>query len=365
MKKYWSSCHPVIYDLLAAALGLLAMGVLSMCTARPVAQPFVTGLDQPRGMAFDGDGNLFVAETGARATSAADGRSADTNHSGRVSRITPDGQRTTVVDGLPFTYYEVNGDIGVADVVFEGGALYALTGEGYDDQLSRRVLRVAPGEPPQVVASILSFAIGMSTSVEQAIGSVTSNPYAMAVRAGDHAFYVSDGASGRILRVTLDGKIRVFAEFPNMPPLAGLAVGPDQRLYVALFSLWPHTPGSGEIGAVDPAGERAIVLHDLTMPIDVGFDVSGAMVVLEFADGRQPEQPYAPHSGRLLRIAGNGERTVIDDRLHYPTAMAFSPAGDLYIAAGGAFTAAGEGAIVKIPCHALGEPEVCIRESAE
>lgn len=39
----------------------------------------------------------------------------------------------------------------------------------------------------------------------------------------------------------------------------------------------------------------------LTMPIDLGFDAAGTLYVLEFSDGRQPNQPYAAGSGRLLK----------------------------------------------------------------
>ena len=97
------------------------------------------------------------------------------------------------------------------------------------------------------------------------------------------------------------------------------------------------------------------------MPIDVGFEGAGAMYVLEFSDGRRPGQPYAAGLGRLLRIEHNGARTVVLDRLNYPTAMAFSRAGDLYIAVNGAFSAPGQGAILKIACGALGAPEACPR----
>jgi hypothetical protein len=97
------------------------------------------------------------------------------------------------------------------------------------------------------------------------------------------------------------------------------------------------------------------------MPIDVNFDGAGSMYVLEFSDGRRPAQPYAAGLGRLLRIEHDGARTVVLDQLNYPTAMVFSHAGDLYIAVNGAFSAPGQGAILKIACRALGAPDACPR----
>ncbi|HXF61555.1 MAG TPA: ScyD/ScyE family protein [Caldilineaceae bacterium] len=342
---------------------LVGLVLLSACIERPLARPFATGLNQPRGMAFDSAGNLFVAETGGRAASAAGETPADTNHSGRVVRFSPAGQATPILEGLPYTYYGEIGDSGAADVALLAGVPYVLTGEGYDDRLARAVLRPLPDRSPQVVVSLLHFAIGLSTVQEQQIGTVMSNPYGMVAAPDNSALYVSDAASGRILHVTLDGAIRVFAELP-MTPLAGMAFGPDGRLYVAMFSLRPHLPGSGAVWAADPSGEPPsgkleVAVQGLTMPVDVGFAASGAMYVLEFGQGSQPDRLYPPQSGRLLRIAEDGAPAVVLDRLNYPTALAFSPGGDLYIAVGGAFTAPGEGAILRLACRTLEPPDAC------
>src|SRR5258706_2376191 len=50
--------------LLLALLSSLAR--LASCMTRPAAEPFATGLNQPRGLVFDDAGNLYVTEAGAR-----------------------------------------------------------------------------------------------------------------------------------------------------------------------------------------------------------------------------------------------------------------------------------------------------------
>jgi len=339
---------------------LIGLGLLSSCMARPVVEQFATGLNQPRGMAFDSAGNLFVAEAGARDPDDAGRSQPEINHSSRVLRIDTRRHVTTAVDGLPYTRYASSGDVGASDVAVLNGALYVLTGEGYDDQLSRSVLRAMPSTPPQQVASLLNFAIDTTPlDYQQIAGGVPINPYAMVAAPDGSALYITDGASGRVLRVTLDGSIRVFAELPNMPPLTGLGFGPDGRLYFAMFSLLPHTPGSGEIWAADSSGQLSLAASGLTMPIDVSFDSTGSMYILEFSKGIRPHQPYATGNGRLLRAEPNGSPTIVLDHLDYPTAMVFSQTGDLYIAVGGAFTAPGQGAILKIPCRMLAAPAGC------
>jgi sugar lactone lactonase YvrE len=349
-----------------ALMLLTGLAVLSACMGRPAVEQFATGLNQPRGMAFDAAGNLFIAEAGTPDPADSGAIQPETNHSGRVLRVDANRQVTTVVDGLPYTRYITSGDVGPADVAMLGGTLYLLTGEGYDDQLSRSVLRVTPGGPPQPVASLLSFAMDtMPLEYQMSAGGAPSNPYAMAAAPDGRALYVADSASGRVLRVTLDGHIQLFAELPDMPPVAGLAFGPDVKLYFTMFSMLPHTPGSGEIWAADPAGTLTIAASGLTMPIDVGFDAAGTLYVLEFSDGRQPNQPYAAGNGRLLRLEPDGSRAVVLEGLNYPTAMAFSRTGDLYIAVSGAFSLPGQGAILKVPCLVLDASQACSRQSAQ
>jgi sugar lactone lactonase YvrE len=329
---------------------LLVAALLAACVPRAVAQPFATGLTQPRGMAFDAAGDLLVAEAGAASVRPGD--------SARVIRISPSGAHNVAADGLPFAHLPDHGDVGAADVAVIGGSVFVLTGEG-QAALSRSVLRVLADRSVQPVASLLNFASAGLPRDLIGSGLVASNPSAMAAAPDGSALYVADGASGRVLRVGLDGTIQLFAELPGMPPLAGLAFSPDGGLFFADFSRLPHAPGSGTIWAADQSGKLVPAVPGLTMPIDVAFDRAGTMYVLEFSDGKRPAQPYAAGLGRLLRIEPDGTRTSVIERLNYPTAMAFSRAGDLYIAVNGAFSAPQQGTILRIACAELGVPAAC------
>ncbi len=332
---------------------------LAGCAPQPVASLVARGLNQPRGMAFDSDGHLFVAETGAYTADEVHDGPPGSNHSGRVLRIDSDRRITPVMEALPFTQQKINGDTGVTDVAVLDGDLYVLIGEGLDDNLSRRLLQASSTGRARRVANLLDIVTQTTTAQDMDVGRIKANPFAMIAAPDGAAFYVSDGASGRILHVELDGDVRVFAETPGMPPLAGMSFGPDGRLYVAVFSHWPHTPGSGAIWAADSTGGLTPAVAGLTMPIDVAFDKAGSLFAIEFSDGRNMEKPYAAWSGRLLRIAPDGAQTVLLDHLNYPTAMLFSPTGDLFIAVGGAFTGAGHGAIIKLACQAISERAAC------
>jgi hypothetical protein len=121
----------------------------------------------------------------------------------------------------------------------------------------------------------------------------------------------------------------------------------------------PLAPGNGAVYVIEGEGSLTTVVTGLTLPIDVGFDLAGAMYILEFGDGGTPAQPYTPASGRLLRLPTSGRPVVILDQLNYPTAMAFSPGGDLYIALNGAFSDPATGTILKVPCRTLDQTAAC------
>src|ERR1700733_7797755 len=132
--------------LIASAAGSFAPAI-SMAQTAIVPTPFVvaSNLEGPRGLRFGPDGSLYVAEAGTGGANSTIGQCVqvpgppggpgpDTGGlTGRISKVSPGGKVTTVASGFPSVTIGpggVNGTIGVADVVFLDGDLYALIGGG-------------------------------------------------------------------------------------------------------------------------------------------------------------------------------------------------------------------------------------------
>jgi hypothetical protein len=123
---------------------LILLGAVPMAGGAIAQTPYKvvsSGLEGPRGLTFGPDGNLYVAEAGLGGSNSTVGQCDQVvspvgpYHGGptaRISMIQPDGTRTTVVDQLPSAQNSLptRGTLGVADVAFLHGELYALLAGG-------------------------------------------------------------------------------------------------------------------------------------------------------------------------------------------------------------------------------------------
>jgi hypothetical protein len=310
------------------------------------------GLNEPRGMWILANGTLCVAEAGSLADGQEirEGPTANRSNTGSVSCVDTSGDQTRVAEGFPYVFYNVTGvTTGPADVVEMDGELFLLTGEG-EGEFARSLLRIAEsGSSPEQVADFLSFAEETAEPDMFDETTIFSNPFAMLADPGNSRMFVTDGATGHVLAVSLDGEIGVFSEVDGHEVLTGISRGPDGAPYVTSFSQLPHTKGDGSVLRVYSDGSIDVAAKDLTAPIDLAFDSMGRLYVLEFIGDQESIDPYRGKTGRLVRLNPLGDRWtdmhVLVDHIPFPTALLIDSSDRIYISVHGAFSASGSGLI--------------------
>lgn len=341
--------------------------VVAACgSSDPGYRVVLGGLNEPRGLAMRTDGSLCVAEAGrlAEGQTAQEGSTANRADTGSASCVSTGEIQERIVERLPYVFYNGTGvTTGPADVAELDGELYLITGEG-QGPLARKLLRVSDvTAPPEVVADLLSFSSRTEPDILPRID--FSNPFAMIPDSSGESFLVTDGATGLVLKVSLDGAVQMYSEVEGHEVLTGIVRGPDDLVYVSSFSELPHAEGDGAVVRINPDGSSAVAADNLTTPIDLAFDSSGFLYVLEFTETTDADDPYRGTTGRLIRLDSEGQGWVLGQvlvqGLPFPTALLIDNEDRIYISVRGAFSSPSSGLVLRfddLAWRAASEPPI-------
>jgi hypothetical protein len=284
----------------------------------------VTGLMAPMGIAKDAQGRVWVTEAGTG------------KDDGRLTFISPDGQKTAVLTGLPSVV--ANGAIeGITRPYVKGntllfahgiaGRVYKLKGELSALKTSSLPLSANDFE----ILEVRDFARKLPTSAD-------SNSNVMDLHLADNGdLYMLDAGANAIIKSQGGGAtLSLFAELPKISTPAPFPVSEEAvptafvfdgtRFFVSALSGVPFNEEKSKIFTVTTAGQVNEYKQGFTNLIDIELDANGKPVVLShgtfslaagFADG----------TGGVSNEAG----TLLLGQISRPTALLRKEANTYYL----------------------------------
>lgn len=365
-------------------LGLLGNELVELMEGPPEPPPppgevVAEGLNNPRQVEIGLDGAVYVAEAGMGGDECTppdpENPEAETlcfGPTGAVTRI-EGGEQAQVVTGLTSTA-DPSGTFatGPHDFAFaEDGSIVVSMGLGAPANLRDALAAQIPS------AAFLGTALGIDEAGAQAIladiaawefennpdgmsdfdEGADSNPYGIAA-GPDGTFVVTDAGGNTLLQIAPDGTITMLALFePRMVPIppefqepggptelpmapvpTSVEQGPDGAWYVGELTGFPFPVGGANVYRVSPEGEITVYASGFTNIVDIAFDASGNLYVVEMAkNGLLAAETAGPDdvqavTGALIMVAPDGTQTeVASEGLILPGGVAVGEDGTIYV----------------------------------
>ena len=352
-------------------VGAAALALPLVATAAP--EPVMTGLDNPRGLAWGPEGGLYVAEAGRGGAGPCvpspdiPGQDRCYGATGAISRLWR-GNQERIVTGLPSVAFQAlppagNTAAGPQHVSFQGrGGLYVTIGCGCDKRTAAGqvldglgfgyLLHVPASGNTKALVDVAGYEVSANPDGLQ----IDSNPYGLLALPGHRL--VTDAGGNSLIDIAANGEISTIATFPKVAPPGpfgprdavptSVVVGPDGAYYVSTLTGVPFIAETAIVYRVVPGTAPTPYAWNLTQLTDLAFGEDGSLYVLQHASPI-PGVPFpfaGPGAVRKVPPGGGGSSMLVASGLPRATGLAVGVDGSLYVSVNGA--SAGTGAVWRV-----------------
>ena len=320
------------------------------------------GLTNPRGMTWDADGALVVAEAGTGGNNQVEGEATVPEPTGpytggltaAVSRVGAERCPAVIAEGLPSALSATGEPIGAAAVAYLGEALYVLVSGGGE----------AHGNPEQPNGVYAVAEDGTAELLVDLGQWVRNNPvaqvpeadfdpegvfFAMVADPAGDALWVVESNSEQVLSVTADGEVARVADLSetDMVPTA-IVPAPEGGVYVGFLTGAPFPEGAAKVVKIDPQGNVSDVWTGLTMVTGIALDEEGVLYATQLSESRDRAPFLTPGTGSLVRQSGPDSAEEFANGLNLPVGLATGPDGAFYVSGPAVGADQGAGLILRI-----------------
>ena len=316
-----------MYKLFKVVVFLVFVFALSLPAIAQDDGVIVDGLNAPRGIFYDADGNLWVVEAGQGGdlTVELEFGPLGVGGSGALKMVAPDGTVEDVILNLP-SQGPPGSARGAQDVMVTNDAIWLLVGETPENLLLSHSLLEIDRELHRIQTYVDLWTLEATQNPDGDI--VNANPVGFFVSA-EGRFYIANAGCNCVMTWAEGEEVSVFASWTidDNPVPTSVAQGPDGSVYVSFLTGFPFPQGGSRIEQYSADGELMNTVEGLTSVVDLLVADDGTIYAVEH--GVFGDQGW--DAGRIVAVDADGNITEVMGGLTRPWGLATTPDGGLVV----------------------------------